>query len=114
MHGERREPMWRRYRRLLRSDVAADVDEELQFHLEMRSREYEARGLAPEAAHRAARERFGDVSRVAGWLRRHDLERERARRAGEIMSGIGQNLRVGLRALVKQPTFTAAAVLTLA
>jgi putative ABC transport system permease protein len=114
MASDRREPMWRRYRRLLRSDIAADVDEELEFHLEMRASEFEARGLAPDAARRAARERFGDVDRVAGWLRHHDLERQRARRAGEIMSSIGQNLRLGVRALLKQPTFTAAAVLTLA
>jgi putative ABC transport system permease protein len=106
--------MWRRYRRLLRSDIAADVDEELQFHLEMRARHFEARGLAADAAHRAARERFGDVGRVAGWLRRHDHAQERARRAREIMSSIGQNLRIGVRALRKQPTFTAAVVLTLA
>lgn len=70
--------------------------------------------VALEAARRAARERFGDVTRVAGWLRRHDHMQERARRAREIMSTIGQNLRVGVRALLKQPTFTAAAVLTLA
>jgi putative ABC transport system permease protein len=106
--------MWRRYRRFLRSDVAADVDEEIEFHLSMRSRDYEARGLPRDAAAAAARERFGDVGRVAGWLRRHDNERERARRAGEIMSSIHHNLRVGVRALIKQPTFTVAAVLTLA
>jgi putative ABC transport system permease protein len=106
--------MWRRYRRFLRSDIAADVDEELAFHVEMRSRDYEARGMPPEVAHRAARERFGDVGRVSGWLRRHDVQRERARRLGEIMSGIRHNLRAGTRALVTQPTFAVAAVLTLA
>ncbi len=114
MSGERHEPMWRRYRRFLRSNIAADVDEEIEFHLAMRSRDYEARGLPSDAAAAAARERFGDVGRVAGWLRRHDIERARARRAGEIMSSIHHNLRVGVRALIKQPTFTAAAVLTLA
>ena len=114
MTGDRREPMWRRYRRFLRSDIAADVDEEIAFHLEMRSRDYESRGLSPDAAHEAARDRFGDVRRVAGWLRQHDVQRERARRMGEIMGGIRHNLRTGVRALVTQPTFTAAAVLTLA
>jgi putative ABC transport system permease protein len=106
--------MWRRYRRLLRPDIAADVDEELQFHLEMRSREYEERGLSSEAARQAARERFGDVDRVASWLRRHDHRRTRARGARETMSTIAQDLRVGMRALLKQPTFTVSTVLTLA
>ncbi len=114
MSGERREPMWRRYRRFLRSDITADVDEEIQFHLEMLSRHYEASGLAPETADRAARDRFGDVDRVAGWLRRHDWERERARHIGEVMNSIRHNLRAGVRALVRQPTFTVAATLTLA
>ena len=98
--------------RFLRSDIAADVDEELQFHLEMRSREYQS--LSPDDARRAASERLGDIGRVAGWLRRHDVQRERARRAREIIGTIGQNLRVGVRALVKQPTFAFATVLTLA
>jgi putative ABC transport system permease protein len=112
--NDEREPIWRRYLRFLRSDIAADVDEELQFHLEMRARDYVSRGLARDAADRAARERFGDIGRVASWLRRHDVQQERARRAREIMSTFGQNLRLGGRTLLKQPTFTAAAVLTLA
>ena len=107
--------MWRRYRRFLRSDIAADVEEELAFHLEMRSRHYEeTRGLAPDAALQAARARFGDERRIAGWLRRHDHAQQRARHLREIVSTVGQNLRVGVRALLKQPTFTAAAVITLA
>ena len=32
-----REPMWRRYRRFWGPDVVADVDEELEFHLETRA-----------------------------------------------------------------------------
>jgi putative ABC transport system permease protein len=112
--GKRREPAWRRYSRLLRTDIARDVDEELAFHLEMSARDFEARGMTPADARRAAEERFGDPGRVAGWLRRHDHAQERARRARETMSTIGQNLRAGVRSLVRQPTFTAAAVLTLA
>ena len=80
--------MWRRYRRFLRSDIDADVEDELAFHLEMRSRHFEARGLAPDAAHRAARERFGDVRGVAGWMRRHDRSQDRERRLRESMSTI--------------------------
>ena len=114
MAGERREPAWRRYSRLLRTDIARDVDEELAFHLEMSARDLMARGMAPEDARREAEERFGDPTRVARWLRRHDHAQERARRARDIMSTIGQNLRAGVRSIFKQPTFTAAAVLTLA
>ena len=70
--------------------------------------------MTPEDARKAAQQRFGDPNRVARWLRQHDHAQERGRRAREIMSSIGQNLRAGVRSLVKQPTFTAAAVLTLA
>jgi hypothetical protein len=38
------EPIWRRYLRFVRDDVDADVDDELRFHLEMRQRDFEARG----------------------------------------------------------------------
>ncbi|HUQ81073.1 MAG TPA: ABC transporter permease [Gemmatimonadaceae bacterium] len=114
MPNDAREPMWRRYGRFLRSDINADVDEELAFHLEMRTRHYESRGLPPAAAQQAAQARFGDVRRVSRWLRRHDRTQERARHTREIMSSIAQNLRVGLRALRKQPTFTATTLITLA
>ncbi len=106
--------MWRRYLRFLRSDITADVDEELQFHLEMRARDFEARGLAREEAQRAAQARFGDVGKVAGWLRHHDHTRARAARVRENMYSIVHNLRVGVRGLLRQPTFTAAVLLTLA
>ncbi len=109
-----RSPAWRRYLRFLRSDIEADVDDEMRFHLEMRAREYEARGFAPRAARRAARERFGDVDRVAGWLRAHDRRQERERHVREFLNILRQNLVVGGRLLRKQPTFTAAAALTLA
>jgi len=111
---KRREPTWRRYQRLLRSDIGADVDDELEFHLEMSARDYQARGLAPDEARRAARERFGDPTRVARWLRRHDHAQDRARRAREAMSTVAMNLRLGARNLLRQPTFAAAVVLTLA
>lgn len=45
-------------------DPKHDVDEELQFHLEQRTREYIAQGMSPEAARAAAAQRFGDAARV--------------------------------------------------
>lgn len=75
----RKLPAWHRYLRFWGTDVGADVDDELQFHLDMRAREYEARGLAPDDARRAALERFGDVDRIGRALRSHDQRRERDR-----------------------------------
>ena len=42
-----------------RTSVAAEVDDELAFHLEMRRRDLEARGLADDAARAEAARRFG-------------------------------------------------------
>jgi hypothetical protein len=49
---------------LWRVPVDQEVDEELAFHLEMRTRELIARGVPVEDARRQALERFGDLSRL--------------------------------------------------
>src|ERR671933_1130943 len=103
-------PAWRRYLRFWGPNVEADVDDELRFHIEERQREYEARGMAPDAARRAALERFGDVASVGGWLRDHDRRRERGRRRRESMSDLTMDLRYGMRALRRTPGFFAVAV----
>ena len=48
----------------MNKDPRQEVDEELRFHLEQRTRDYIARGMTPEAAREAAAQRFGDTARV--------------------------------------------------
>jgi hypothetical protein len=48
----------------MNQDPKHDVDEELRFHLEQRTRDYMARGMSPDAARDAAAQRFGDTARV--------------------------------------------------
>ena len=57
-------PSWRRYLRFWGRDVAADVDDELRFHLESRIREYIAAGMAADEARAMALRRFGNVEVV--------------------------------------------------
>ena len=43
---------WRRYLRFFGPNVDSDVDDEVRFHLEMRARDYNERGLAKDEANR--------------------------------------------------------------
>ena len=54
--------IWRWFRSLgQRRAVKQEIDEELRFHVEMRTAEHIAAGMAPQEAARAARRRFDRV-----------------------------------------------------
>ena len=57
-------PTWRRYARLFGVDVRSDVDDELRFHLEEKTRDLIAKGLTPDAARAEAQRQFGDSAEV--------------------------------------------------
>ena len=67
-----------RFRRLFRPPwrsadrVARDVDDELQFHMDERTRDLRADGLATGEAVRQAHREFGDVERARARLRAED------------------------------------------
>ncbi|MEZ5316640.1 MAG: ABC transporter permease [Vicinamibacterales bacterium] len=99
--------MIRGLRALLRSRQAdADVDAEIAHYLDEATAHHEARGLAPEAAHRAARLELGgavaarEAVRASGW--EHAIETTIA------------DVRDAARRLRRDPGFTLTAVATLA
>jgi putative ABC transport system permease protein len=96
-----------RFRALFGRDIVADeIREEIQFHLEERIREHERRGLSPEAAREAARQKFGNAAVVRD--RGYDV------RGGGLMESLMQDMKYAVRLLTKQRGFTAVALVTLA
>ena len=99
---------------LWRVPLDQEVDEEIAFHIEMRTRELVDEGLDPRIAREMVLARLGDVNR----LRRTcvDLGRKRDREM-RVTRWIGErrdDVRFALRQLKVSPAFTAVAAITLA
>jgi predicted permease len=112
--SEHREPKWRRYLRLVRPNLGADLDDELRDHLDSAAEALVARGMSPEAARAEALRRFGDLKRVAGEVRRLDERHATATRRMAGLETFLYDLRHGARALRRSPGFALVAALSIA
>jgi predicted permease len=99
--------LWLRMRALARrSRAERELDEELNFHLEMEARKNRLAGMSEAEARRAARVEFGGVEQAK--------EECRDARGVAFLQNLARDLRYGWRVLLKTPLFTTVAILSLA
>lgn len=107
-------PIWRRYARLLGSDPAADVNDELRFHLEAKTEDLIRSGWQPAAARHEAERQFGDIRAVRHIGERLGEKMEDRRRLRDYLVECDRDVRYTLRSLRNNRGFAAVAILVLA
>ncbi|HMB53307.1 MAG TPA: ADOP family duplicated permease [Thermoanaerobaculia bacterium] len=107
MGRKARSPLWR-------LPVAEEVREELDFHLEMCTRELIAEGWSEAEAQRRAGERMGDLEALGTACRRAARRRDRRFRFADLAAEVTGDARFAWRQWARRPAFSASLVLVLA
>jgi len=114
------ERFWRRVRRVFRLPStrrrrAAELDEEMRFHIEGRIEEIMAVERLDRAdAEREARRRFGDIAHYRSQASHIDEATHRGRARMEIRDAVVRETRQSIRTLVRTPVFSLVTLITLA
>src|SRR5258708_5564803 len=96
-----------------RPPVGDEVKDELDFHLEMRTRELVASGMNPSEAPAEAQRRLRDRARLARRLGSLGRHRDRGLARTAWIAELLRDVRHAIRGLVREPAFLLIAVLTL-
>ena len=97
-------PFWHWRRR--RHELAAELDDELTLHLELRAEELVRAGLSPDAARREAVRQFGDLEYTRRYCRRQDHMKATNTERGLALEELAQDFRISLRSLRRVPVMT--------
>ena len=97
-----------------RNEIVGDVEEEIAFHLEMRTSALVATGHTRVEAEEQARREFGDARELRASLRRSDARTQRRRRVSVWWDELRQDASFAWRSQLRAPGFATVALCTLA
>jgi len=97
-----------------RAHIAREVDDELAFHLEMRTQRLVAAGWSADAARQEALRQFGNVDVVREDCVIMDQQREKAMHRAHVVGELWQDVAYALRTLRRNAGFTLVVVMALA
>ena len=99
---------------LWRVSVRQEVDEELQFHIDMRTRELVERGMDPKVAREIVLSRIGDLGQLKRTCEDLGRKRDREMRLTQRLEEFRNDVTYAFRQMRATPGFTVVAALTLA
>ena len=98
---DRHKPFW--FLRRRPREIAADVEDELRVHLDLRIEALMASGLSREEARREAIRRFGDLDSTRRYCREQGEEKEREMQRHLAVTDLIQDARIAIRGLLRAP-----------
>jgi len=107
-------PKWRRYLRFWSVNTAADVDDELAFHVDARTQELCDSGLDRVTARTRALKEFGDMEGTRRLLRTMDERHAAIERRASFAADLSRDVRVAIRALARTPGLVVVVAMTFA
>ena len=106
----------RRFLQLPRTSrrIRADVDDELQFDIDMRTEELRRLGLSFQAARERAIAEFGDIDETRAYCGDLDMRHEASEHRADYLGDLRSDLLIAWRGMRRAPAFAAVVLLTLA